>query len=243
MIACAREPPEMRDSALQSLNLSRDAAAGGIGAGGIGAGRRSVRPGTGYSRFVNLMKLLLPAIAVGLLLLVVAWPRIQAGFDHLRLTFARLDLSDARDLRMVNARFSGIDKRHRPYVLTADVARQMPDRNDLMALEGPKGDITLLNGAWLAVTAYTGVYLTQGQLLDLFGDVKLFHDRGYELTTDTAHVDMTGGTAEGNDPVQGQGIFGDITSEGFRLLDHGQTIIFTGKAKLHVAPRLSEGRQ
>jgi lipopolysaccharide export system protein LptC len=226
----------MRDSALQSLNLSRDAAA----AAGTGTARRQARPSTGYSRFVNLMKLLLPAVAVGLLLLVVAWPRIQSGLDHLRLNFGRLDLSEARDLRMVNARFSGLDKRHRPYLLTADVARQMPDRNDLMALDGPKGDITLQNGAWLAITAFTGVYLTQGQLLDLFGDVKLFHDRGYELTTDTAHVDMASGTADGHDPVQGQGVFGDITSEGFRLLDHGQTIIFTGKAKLHIAPRQSE---
>jgi lipopolysaccharide export system protein LptC len=236
MIACARESPEMRDSALQSLNLSRDAAT----AAGTTTVRRLARPSTGYSRFVSLMKFLLPAVAIGLLLLVVAWPRIQAGLDHLRLSFARLDLTEARDLRMVNARFSGIDKRHRPFVLTANVARQMPDRNDLMALEGPKGDITLQNGAWLAVTAFTGVYLTQGQILDLFGDVKLFHDRGYELTTDTAHVDMAGGTAEGNDPVQGQGVFGDVTSEGFRLLDHGQTIIFTGKSRLHIAPRLSE---
>lgn len=225
----------MRDSALRSLNLARDAAATADS-----AGRRLTLPSSGYSRFVNLMKFLLPAVAVGLLLLVVAWPRIQAGIDHLRLSFTRLDLTEARDLRMVNARFSGIDKSHRPYVLTADVARQMPDHNDLMALEGPKGDITLQSGAWLAITAYTGVYLTQGQLLDLFGDVKLFHDRGYELTTDTAHVDMTRGTAEGNDPVQGQGVFGDIASQGFRLLDHGQTIIFTGKAKLHIEPRLSE---
>jgi lipopolysaccharide export system protein LptC len=229
----------MRDSALQSLNLSRDAAT----AAGAGAGRRATRPNTGYSRFVSLMKFVLPAVAAGLLLLVVAWPRLQAGFDRLRLTFTRLDLSEARDLRMVNARFSGIDKRHRPYVLTADVARQMPDRNDLMALEGPKGDITLQSGAWLALTAFTGVYLPQGQLLDLFGDVKMFHDRGYELTTDTAHVDMTAGTAEGNDAVQGQGVFGDVTSQGFRLLDHGQTIIFTGKAKLHVAPRPSQEPQ
>jgi lipopolysaccharide export system protein LptC len=224
----------MRDSALQSLNLSRDAAA--VAAG---AGRRAAQPNTGYSRFVNLMKFLLPAVAAGLLLLVVAWPRLQAGFDRLRLSFTRLDLSEARDLRMVNARFSGIDKRHRPYVLTADVARQMPDSNELMALDGPKGDITLQSGAWLALTAFTGVYLQQGQLLDLFGDVKMFHDRGYELTTDTAHVDMTAGTAEGNDAVQGQGVFGDVTSQGFRLLDHGQTIIFTGKAKLHLAPRPS----
>lgn len=229
----------MRESALQSLNLQRDAAL----SAGHGARRRLAEPSPGYSRFVGWMKLLLPAVAIALLLLVVAWPRLQAGLDHLRLSFTRLDLSDARDLRMVNAHFSGIDKRHRPFTLTADVARQMPERNDLMALEGPKGDITLQNGAWLALTAYTGVYLTQGQLLDLFGDVKLFHDRGYELTTDTAHIDMTAGTAQGNDPVQGQGVFGDITSEGFRLLDHGQTIIFTGKAKLHIAPRLSASPQ
>jgi lipopolysaccharide export system protein LptC len=229
----------MRDSTLQSLNLSRDAAV----AAGAGAGRRPARPNTGYSRFVNLMKFILPAVAAGLLLLIVAWPRLQAGFDRLRLSFTRLDLSEARDLRMVNARFAGIDKLHRPYVLTADVARQMPDRNDLMALEGPKGDITLQSGAWLALTAFTGVYLSQGQLLDLFGDVKVFHDRGYELTTDTAHVDMAAGTAEGNDAVQGQGVFGDVTSQGFRLLDHGQTIIFTGKAKLHVAPRASQEPQ
>jgi len=235
MTACVRERPEMRDSALQSLNLSRDAAAG--------AGRRPARPNTGYSRFVSLMKFLLPAVAAGLLLLVVAWPRLQAGLDRLRLALTRLDLSEARDLRMVNARFSGIDKQHRPYVLTADVARQMPDRNDLMALEGPKGDITLQSGAWLAITSFTGVYLPQGQLLDLFGDVKLFHDRGYELTTDTAHVDMTAGTAEGNDPVQGQGVFGEVTSEGFRLLERGQTIIFTGKAKLHLASRSSQEPQ
>jgi lipopolysaccharide export system protein LptC len=228
----------MRDSALQTLDLQRDAA---TAAGGTA--RRLSRPSIGYSRFVSWMKLLLPAVAIGLLLLVVAWPRIQSGLDRLRLSFTRLDLSEARDLRMVNARFSGLDKRHRPYVLTADVARQMPDRNDLMALEGPKGDITLQNGAWLAITSFTGVYLTQGQLLDLFGDVKLFHDRGYELTTDTAHIDMVAGTADGHDPVQGQGVFGDITSEGFQLLDHGQTIIFTGKAKLHIAPRPSESPQ
>src|SRR3954454_6268521 len=103
------------------------------------------------------MKLVLPAVAIGLLLLVVAWPRIQSGLDRLKLSFGRLDLSEAGDLRIVNARFSGFDKRPRPFVLTADVARQTPDRNDLMALEGPKGDITLQNGAWLALTAFTGV--------------------------------------------------------------------------------------
>jgi lipopolysaccharide export system protein LptC len=195
------------------------------------------RGGGSYSRFVQAMKLFLPALAIGLVMLVAAWPSIQETFEKLRPKLPRLDLSEARDLRMVNARFSGIDKQHRPYVLTADVARQSPQQNDLMSLEGPKADITLTNGAWVVLSGDTGVYLNQGQLLDLFGNVKLIHDRGYELNTDTAHLDLAAGTGEGHDPVAGQGVFGTIESDGFRLLDHGQTIVFTGKATLHLTPR------
>jgi lipopolysaccharide export system protein LptC len=200
------------------------------------AERRSVRLNAGYSRFVSAMKLLLPAVAVGLVLLVVVWPRLQQSLEHLRAAVPRLDLNEARDLKMVNAHYAGLDKRHRPYVLTADVARQT-QANDLTSMEGPKADITLKSGAWLSITSDTGVYLSQGQLLDLFGNVKMFHDRGYELNTESAHLDMTAGTAEGNEAVQGQGVFGAVVADGFRLLDHGQVIIFTGKAKLHLTPR------
>jgi lipopolysaccharide export system protein LptC len=219
-----------------------DPRAGHAGSGGeIGLTRRiTAHHGHAYTRFVALMKFLLPAVALGLLLLIAVWPRLQEGLDRLRVSFNRLDLGEAGDLRMVNAHYSGLDKLHRPYVVTADVARQTPNRNDLVALEGPKADMTLTNGAWLAVTSDTGVYLSQGQQLDMFGAVKLFHDRGYELNTDTAHIDMPQGTAEGHDPVQGQGVFGDIISEGFRLADHGDNITFSGKAKLHLVPRPTE---
>jgi lipopolysaccharide export system protein LptC len=205
--------------------------------------RRETRPGTAYSRFVTAMKLLLPAVAIGLVMLVAVWPRLQFSLEQMRPSRPRLDLSEARDLRMVNAHYSGVDKRHRPYVLTADVARQTAQQNDLISLEGPKADLTMINGAWLALSGDTGVYLSQGQLLDLFGNVKLFHDRGYELSTETAHVDLAAGAAEGHDAVQGQGVFGDVVSEGFHLIDHGQVIVFTGKAKLHLTPRPTVGVQ
>jgi lipopolysaccharide export system protein LptC len=199
--------------------------------------RRVARPSSSYSRFVSAMKLLLPAVAVGLVMLVAVWPRLQAAFQSINFKASRLDLREALDLRMVNVHYAGIDKRRRPFVLTADVARQSPQHQELVSLEGPKADITLKSEVWLYISGDTGVYLSPTQLLDLFGNVKLFHDRGYELTTDTAHLDMTAGTAEGHDPVQGQGVFGDVESEGFRLLDHGEIIIFTGHAKLHLTPR------
>lgn len=201
------------------------------------AGSDIPRPGRGYSRFVALAKFVLPAIAAGLVLLVAVWPRLPSLFSSLHLGITRLNLKEARDLRMVNARFNGVDKQNRPYVVTADVARQMPNQDDLISLESPKADMTLQSGAWLIVTAFTGIFQPQGQGLDLFGNVKLIDDRGMEFTTDSAHIDMGTNLAESHEPVEGQGAFGDIAAEGFRVLDHGATIIFSGKSKLHLFPR------
>jgi lipopolysaccharide export system protein LptC len=50
--------------------------------------------------------------------------------------------------------------------------------------------------------------------------------------TKTAHVDVSADTAEGHDPVSGRGPSGDIDAQGFRILDKGDTIIFTGKSDL-----------
>jgi lipopolysaccharide export system protein LptC len=198
--------------------------------------RRSIarQPGIGYSRFVAALKLLLPAIAIGLLLLIGVWPHLQAGLDRVRLMLPRIDRGEARDLRMVNARYTGVDREGRPYTVTADVARQPPRQSDLVSLEGPKADIALRNGTWIAVNADTGVYHAPKQMLDLSGAVTLYYDKGMELTTDSARVNLDAGTAEGHDKVAGHGVYGEIESEGFRVLGHGDDVIFTGHATLRL---------
>ncbi len=192
-----------------------------------------------YSRFVTFMKLALPAAAAGLLLLVAVWPRIQSAIERLH-RLPRIDLSQARDLRMLNLHYSGRDRHDRPFTVTADAARQRPEVDDLVELEGPKADMTTDNDTWLALTGYSGVYRPQAQLLDLFGNVELFQDKGNEFKTDVAHVDMANGSAEGDDPIEGHGSFGSIEAEGFRIKDKGDIIIFTGKARLVLEPREKE---
>ncbi len=189
-----------------------------------------------YSQFVSLAKRILPGIAVILLLLVAMWPRIEETFEHVRFTPPRLDLREAQDLSMVEAHYSGVDRQQRPYVLTADVARQNPGANDIVALEKPKGNMTNAGGGWFRITARTGVYQPQAQLLDLFGDVRLLQDKGNEFRSDSAHIDMANGTAEGHQPIEGEGPFGHANGEGFRILDRGDTIIFTGRSHLELVP-------
>jgi len=196
---------------------------------------RANRPIHRYSRFVACMKLALPAAAVALLLLVAVWPRIQSAIERLH-RLPRIDLSQARDLRMVNLRYSGRDRHDRPFTVTADAARQRPEVDDLVELEGPKADMTTENDTWLALTAYSGIYRPQSQLLDLFGDVELFQDKGNEFKTDSAHIDMAKGSASGDDPIEGHGGFGTIEAQGFRIENQGDIIIFTGKALLVLEP-------
>jgi lipopolysaccharide export system protein LptC len=189
-----------------------------------------------YSRFVSLAKRILPGVAGFLLLLVAIWPHLQAEVDRVHFTAPRLDPREAQDLRMVNAHFTGIDRQNRPFVVTADVARQSPNVDDLISLEGPKGDLTSLSGSWFELSGYTGLYQPNAQILDLFGNVQLFQDKGNEFHTDSAHIDMAKGTADGHDRVDGQGPFGHITGQGFRILDHGATILFTGRSRLELIP-------
>jgi lipopolysaccharide export system protein LptC len=189
-----------------------------------------------YSRFVSLAKRIFPAIAVALIVLVAVWPRIEEAIEHVHFALPRIDLREARDLRMVQAHYSGIDRQNRPFVITADVARQNPGAADIIALEGPKGDMTTLTGSWFEIMSHTGLYQPQAQLLDLFGDVQLFQDKGNEFNTESAHVDMANGTAEGHEAIEGQGPFGHVTGEGFRILDRGDVIIFTGRSRLDLVP-------
>ncbi len=181
---------------------------------------------------VAILKRVLPAIGVSLLLLIAMWPRLVPLWERMRLSFPPIDLRDAQELRMVNPRYSGIDREGRPFVVTAASGRQIPDRQDLMSLQAPVAEIKLRSGAKVWARAVTGVYQSQASMLDLFGDVTVTHQDGTRFLTQTARVNVAQNAAEGSDPVSGNGPAGEIKAQGFRIIDKGETIIFTGNAAM-----------
>ena len=62
----------------------------------------------------------------------------------------------------------------------------------------------------------------------------MFHDQGYEFQTATARVDLENSTASGDEPIDGQGPFGILKAQGFRVLESGERIFFVGPATLTV---------
>ncbi|HEY4134410.1 MAG TPA: LPS export ABC transporter periplasmic protein LptC [Alphaproteobacteria bacterium] len=220
--------------------LDRDpmAESDGMTAGADRRTRRRLRetPRGNYSRFVTLMKLVLPTVAVALVALVLVWPQLQSREGGFKLDFAQLKIGDAERLRMVSPRYTGRDENNLPYEVTADSANQDTPKADDIGLEGPKADMTLSDGTWIAIEAPEGNYGQKTQMLDLSGGVNLFHDSGYEFNSPTARVDLAKGNAEGHEPITGHGPFGEVEGEGFQLIDKGKTIIFTGKARVVLYP-------
>lgn len=194
------------------------------------------RPGQGYTRFVTVMKVLLPMLAAGLVVLLAVWSQFNLQETRFTLGVTEVAPDQIESLNMVNARFDGIDEKNRPYSVTAELVTQAGESADLIELTQPKADITLESGAWIALTAESGAFSRKAELLDLAGDVSLFHDRGFEMHTEQAQVNLKEGVASGDARVFGQGPAGELESEGFRVSDDGKRILFGGRARLLIIP-------
>ena len=197
----------------------------------------------GYTRFVNLMKMVLPLVALVLISLVLVWPHLKPATNKFKIGIAALKTQFTKDANMTNPRYVGTDKNHRPFSVTADIAKNLSKNSGAVEMEMPKADITLKDGSWLVLTAKEGVFNRDAKKLELQGSVNMFHDSGYEFRTAKLHVDLETGTATSKVPVQGQGPFGTLKSEGFRLVDKAQTIFFTGKTQMIIYPGIKGSKK
>lgn len=186
-----------------------------------------------YSRFVEAMKFTLPALAACMMALVLLWPNV--GFDdgRFRVGFlSTLKLGNLENLTLVRARYTGIDDKKRPYTVTAEMANQISPTSDRIQLSVPAADITLEDGKWIALTAKSGEFQQDSQKLTLTGNVSIFHDDGYSFQTESMMINLKQGDARGDAPVVGYGPLGTLRAEGFRIIDKGRRIIFTGRAHM-----------
>lgn len=188
-------------------------------------------------RLVTLLRVTLPLAALLLAALVIVWPKLQnherSGF---KLAPSSTDSKEVEQLTMVKPRFVGLDSKQQPYTVTAFSATQDHPGADIIRLDHPQADITLDGGAWATVTALSGNYAQKDQILDLKGDINVFHDSGYEFHTEQAELDLAHNTIDGNVPVTGHGPGGTIDAVGFTIIDRGQTVLFHGPAKLVINP-------
>jgi lipopolysaccharide export system protein LptC len=189
-----------------------------------------------YSRFVGMMKLLLPMIGLGLIVVVLAWPNENGQDAGFHLSFASGEAPDADQLVMVNPRYLGTDRSRRPFTVTAATATQDPENQRRVTLNAPQADMTMEDGSWLTVLASRGIYHQGEQTLSLEGPVNIFSDLGYEFHAESASIDLTTGSARSEHPVYGQGPFGSVRADRLEAQQNGQRLLFEGNVHMIIRP-------
>ena len=190
-------------------------------------------------------KWLLPTAALLLLGSIAAWPELQRSLNAGRSAYREAAAVNLDTGKMLGAHYHGVDAHGRPYMITADEARQIgPDRIDLVR---PVADSLTQNGSWVLVHARSGVYMPHTQILDLFGDVTLYRDDGTLMNGPTAVMDVRRGIVVSDDWVHAEGPFGVLDAQGDLISQREGVAQFRGPGRMilnddHAAHAPSAGR-
>jgi lipopolysaccharide export system protein LptC len=188
-----------------------------------------------YSFLVRKLRLILPLVIVAIFVALLAW----SDSDKTVKAVPKEDVSPETmgKNELLNPKFEAEDEKQQPYTITATKAFQEPDNLDLVILDKPVADISLKDGSWIALESQDGKFTQSAGDLSLDGDVKLYHDDGYELRTSHVDINIRDQVVTSTSPVSGQGPAGDITASGLTAKGQDGTLVFTGPAKLVLRPQ------
>jgi len=194
--------------------------------------RRRWRP-----RLIDLLRFLLPAIALILTALVVFWPQIMGGYGGLIVPMlSGGQIGDIDVMRMHNPRYVGQTSAAEPYAVTAASAYADPTRPNFIYLDEMAADLVTVDRRDVRVTALTGTYNRAGEKLDLDGGVELTTSDGYRFASESAQLLLRQGRVVGHQPIAGQGPVGTLDAQRFEILDGGEILRFEGRVKVIVQP-------
>ncbi|MGF1560902.1 MAG: LPS export ABC transporter periplasmic protein LptC [Geminicoccaceae bacterium] len=195
--------------------------------------RRHNDHGSGYSRFVDIMRWVLPASALGLAALVIAWPSIY-GSGLIAPALRTVEDLGAQSMRIERPQYKGRTGNGDVYEVTAASAFLNPQDPDTIFLEFL--DAELEGATPVQLKSLNATYYRDKELLTLGGGIELRARDGYRFVTDSARVDLAKGQVDGEVAVQGSGPAGRIRADAFRVRDGGDFLRFEGNVHTVLYP-------
>lgn len=220
----ANAPDQKKDSQNTNLHAARNSEF-----------RRHAQYTGRHTRFVSVMKWLLPITAIVLIAIAFVIPGLQGEDDTISLEYLKISESDQK-LTMTKPRFLSSDKGNQNYMVTADSATQKTTDDKRIELINMQADITLKNGQWISVSAPKGWLNPDTEVLDLTGGVEIFSDNGNQIFAKTAQVTLKEKRVTSPDGLQGHGPLGDLKADSFVANQLTGTLKFVGNVKMTLYP-------
>lgn len=189
-----------------------------------------------HTRLVNILKLVLPLIALVLLSTLFLFSRKINPEDAI--PYASVNVEDRmRDPKMTNAGFAGVTDDGASIAITATKAKPTPDGGSLQQVDG---SLTTLAGAKTVFSAATVLLDTGADLLQLGGGTTLKSSGGYDIATEGLKIATKQTHIESTGPVRAVGPIGELSADKLVLSqskpDGPYLLVFKGAVRLIYTP-------
>ena len=169
-----------------------------------------------YSRFVKVIKIVLPLLAIALLSTVFLFQRDQ-GFDG-QVVFSDIDRNGLSDgLTVRNPEITGVSSGGDAFRISAETAVPDGPRPKEIRFTGLNARTDYQSGETLTVEADQGVVDVREQRMEVDGNVVIDTSNGYRGETDQAVVNIRDGLFESPGPITIDGPMGTIDAGRMRI--------------------------
>jgi lipopolysaccharide export system protein LptC len=186
-----------------------------------------------YTRFVAWMRRALTLGAFAIIFAVLAFFFVQRQPRQLAMSYEKMGHVE-NDLAMLKPRLTGSDDKGNPFVITADAAIQDAKNPRRASLKNIEADVATDKNGWVNARARRGSVDMAAGMLELGGGIDLFTDKGYELHTRSASIDLRNSTLDGHSQVTGQGPLGTLSADSFHADREKNQLLLIGHVHMTI---------
>jgi len=184
-----------------------------------------------YSVFIKSLKYILVFFSILILILVIYNNNpIERQKVYNDFSYEEIDFQSFKQV-LHKPTFIGIDKKNQPFKVMANKATRLKLEPNIFNLEKPTGEINSGKDKFF-LSGDKGIFNKNDDQLKVKGNVKFNDGENMTFTTSEMYFDFKAEVLSGNKRVNGKKNNSVIVSEGFKVLNNGEQIFFTGKTKL-----------
>ncbi len=169
-----------------------------------------------YTRFVYLVKTILPLIAIGLLATVFLFTKertLEGGLEFSKADFVALESG----MRVTKPRFSGSNADGDVYYFSAELLLPDAPAPTKLLASGLSGEIRLFDGLTIEIAAKEAEIDLETRNIRLFEGTDLTFSNGLRARSDKIFADMDAGTLTSSGPIRATSPMGEIEAGNLRI--------------------------
>ena len=197
--------------------------------------RRAFASATRHTKFVNFLRKALPIFAVLVLATYFISTRLATSISigDMNASIEGFEVKDG-NLRMVNPKLEGADKKNGKYVISADYADQDIKNPNLIKLHAIKADLAAIDGGWSRMTAVRGRFDNKTGRLVMQDKIDIATSSGVSGVLTHATLDTKNQVIRSHRPVSFVLPNGTIRANALTFYSAKHTLTFRGKVAVHM---------